>query len=139
MSDQTGATDLTVFPATWNKCSQSLVPGSVVEIVVIPKWDTFRDQRGYNLIAIDEVEEVEYNDAVTESRVGIYVPRGFRSNPPYMGQLKTIFLEHKGNKPVDIYAGRNTLVTLKDDFKVDVSDAFKQEIKELFEKFKQKK
>ena len=134
VEDQTGAVNVICFPKAWEEYSSHLTVGAITKMVLKANWDTFREERNYVLLSVDIIEKTSYNEGGLNP-FQIFLPRGFKSGSRYMSRMKGIFLEHKGNLPVEVYISRSTAVEMNSQFFVDGSDGLKDKLRALFKDF----
>lgn len=129
IEDQTGSIEVVMFPKQYAAAKDFLREGSVAHFWVRPGTD-YRDQRNY---IVGNVEPVQSKVAeATDQKFGIFLPKGFNSDPTKMARLKGIFLEHHGNVPVDVYISRSTVIKLDNTYLVDPTSSLKKAITDLF-------
>lgn len=132
VEDQTGSMEVVVFPKTFSEIGTPQV-GDIVEIGVRIGRDR-DEQRNYVLNKWSRRTSGVIKDTEQDT-MKIFLPRGFAQDEVYISKLKGILLSHHGTTPMSIWISRSTTLQLTEQFSVDVSNEFLDDVKELFLSF----
>jgi DNA polymerase-3 subunit alpha len=135
IEDQTGAVEMVMFPKSWEDYGSFMVPGRILKVTLKTGTD-FRDERNYVMMSAEEVES-QIAQANMVKQFGVYLPKGYNSDPKRMSALKGVLLQNHGNVLADIYISRSTKLNLGNEYLVNPTQKLKDEINNLFVQYKE--
>lgn len=135
IEDQTGAVEMVVFPKSWEDYGSFMIPGRILKVTLKTGTD-FRDERNYVMMSAEEVES-QIAQANMVKQFGVYLPKGYNSDPKRMSALKGVLLQNHGNVLADIYISRSTKLNLGNEYLVNPTQKLKDEINNLFVQYKE--
>lgn len=135
IEDQTGAVEMVMFPKSWEDYGSFMVPGRILKVTLKTGTD-FRDERNYVMMSAEEVES-QIAQANMVKQFGVYLPKGYNTDPKRMSALKGVLLQNHGNVLADIYISRSTKLNLGNEYLVNPTQKLKDEINNLFVQYKE--
>lgn len=136
VEDQTGRLEVVVFPRSWEEFKTSLLHKGVVKLTLKVGTD-FRDERNYILQTCEEIDDKIKQE--TDHFFGIYLPKKFHLDFPYMVKLKSIVLANHGTVPLKLFLGKGTILKTSEQYLVDPDSELKQQVTKLFNEWKESK